>query len=96
MAPGSGADFVSRFFAPRAGVPEDPVTGSVTFPTYDVYLAQPGRPVSPALIGQLSAWRFGYLVVDRRMATEVPEIQIYFENNEPIAQRKIAITKEKK
>lgn len=27
-APGSDADFVSRFFAPRAGVPEDPVTGS--------------------------------------------------------------------
>ncbi|MCT9928983.1 PhzF family phenazine biosynthesis protein [Planotetraspora sp. A-T 1434] len=29
-APGDGtsADFVSRFFAPRAGVPEDPVTGS--------------------------------------------------------------------
>lgn len=31
-APGSGADgdvdFVSRFFAPRAGIPEDPVTGS--------------------------------------------------------------------
>jgi PhzF family phenazine biosynthesis protein len=27
-APGSKADFVSRFFAPRAGVAEDPVTGS--------------------------------------------------------------------
>jgi PhzF family phenazine biosynthesis protein len=27
-APGGGADFVSRFFAPRKGVPEDPVTGS--------------------------------------------------------------------
>jgi PhzF family phenazine biosynthesis protein len=27
-APGAGSDFVSRFFAPRAGVPEDPVTGS--------------------------------------------------------------------
>lgn len=27
-APGSDVDFVSRFFAPRAGVPEDPVTGS--------------------------------------------------------------------
>ncbi|MFQ5653911.1 MAG: PhzF family phenazine biosynthesis protein [Planctomycetota bacterium] len=27
-APGREADFVSRFFAPRAGVPEDPVTGS--------------------------------------------------------------------
>lgn len=27
-APGSDCDFVSRFFAPRLGVPEDPVTGS--------------------------------------------------------------------
>jgi len=27
-APGSSVDFVSRFFGPRVGVPEDPVTGS--------------------------------------------------------------------
>lgn len=27
-APGTACDFVSRFFAPSAGVPEDPVTGS--------------------------------------------------------------------
>jgi PhzF family phenazine biosynthesis protein len=27
-APGTACDFVSRFFAPAAGVPEDPVTGS--------------------------------------------------------------------
>ncbi|MCL2056982.1 MAG: PhzF family phenazine biosynthesis protein [Oscillospiraceae bacterium] len=27
-ARGTGADFVSRFFAPGAGIPEDPVTGS--------------------------------------------------------------------
>lgn len=27
-APGTGSDFVSRFFAPQAGVAEDPVTGS--------------------------------------------------------------------
>ena len=27
-ARGSRSDFVSRFFAPRVGVPEDPVTGS--------------------------------------------------------------------
>ena len=27
-APGKGVDFVSRFFAPRAGINEDPVTGS--------------------------------------------------------------------
>jgi PhzF family phenazine biosynthesis protein len=27
-APGTDCDFVSRFFGPRAGIPEDPVTGS--------------------------------------------------------------------
>ncbi len=27
-APGDNADFVSRFFAPQQGIPEDPVTGS--------------------------------------------------------------------
>lgn len=27
-APGEGCDFVSRFFAPRVGIAEDPVTGS--------------------------------------------------------------------
>jgi predicted PhzF superfamily epimerase YddE/YHI9 len=27
-APGRGADFVSRFFAPAQGIAEDPVTGS--------------------------------------------------------------------
>ncbi|WP_250005841.1 hypothetical protein [Actinoplanes sp. M2I2] len=61
-----------------------PVTGSASFPTYDLYLAQPGRAISPRLIEQLSSWRFTYLVVDRRMAREVPEIQIYFETNEPV------------
>ncbi|MCO8270696.1 hypothetical protein M1L60_08795 [Actinoplanes sp. TRM 88003] len=61
-----------------------PVTGSVTFPTYELYLAQPDRKISPQLITQLSEWRFTYLIVDRRMAREVPEIQIYFETNEPV------------
>lgn len=28
-APGSGCDFVSRYFAPGAGIDEDPVTGSI-------------------------------------------------------------------
>jgi predicted PhzF superfamily epimerase YddE/YHI9 len=27
-APGEACDFVSRFFAPQSGIPEDPVTGS--------------------------------------------------------------------
>ena len=28
-APGDEADFVSRYFAPSYGIPEDPVTGSI-------------------------------------------------------------------
>ena len=63
---------------------QQPVTGSVTFPTYDLYLTGPGRQVPSRLIEQLSSWRFGYLIVDRRMARVVPEIGIYFETNEPI------------
>ena len=63
---------------------ENPVTGSGAFPTYDLYLAQPGGPVPAGLLGQLSSWRFTYLIVDRRMALEVPDIKIYFETNEPI------------
>ncbi|MBM2621909.1 hypothetical protein JIG36_41055 [Actinoplanes sp. LDG1-06] len=61
-----------------------PVTGSQSFRTYDLYLAQPDREIPPLLIQQLSSWNFGYLIVDRRMAREVPEIQIYFETNEPV------------
>jgi hypothetical protein len=63
---------------------EDPVTGSGAFPTYDLYLAPPGRPPSRPLLSQLQSWRFGYLIVDRRMALDVPDIKIYFETNEPI------------
>jgi len=63
---------------------QDPVTGSGAFPTYDLYLGRPGRPMSGPLLSQLQSWRFGYLVVDRRMALEVPDIKIYFETNEPI------------
>ncbi|MBL7253963.1 hypothetical protein [Paractinoplanes lichenicola] len=61
-----------------------PVTGSQSFRTYDLYLAQPDQDIPPRLIEQLSSWKFGYLIVDRRMAREVPEIQIYFETNEPV------------
>ncbi|MEV4344628.1 hypothetical protein AB0J83_09150 [Actinoplanes sp. NPDC049596] len=64
---------------------QNPVTGSVSFPTYELYLKQPGQAPPARLIEQLSSWRFGYLIVDKRMAREVPEIQIYFETNEPIA-----------
>ncbi|MFF0376215.1 hypothetical protein [Actinoplanes missouriensis] len=63
---------------------QQPTTGSATFPTYDLYRAGPGRPISAALLEQLRSWRFEFLVVDRRMAEQVPDIRIYFETNEPI------------
>jgi len=47
-APGTGADadvaFVSRFFAPAKGVPEDPVTGSAHCTLIPYWAARLGRP----------------------------------------------------
>ena len=42
-APGKTCDFVSRFFAPRAGIPEDPVTGSAHCTLIPYWSAQLGR-----------------------------------------------------
>jgi predicted PhzF superfamily epimerase YddE/YHI9 len=43
-APGENCDFVSRFFAPRAGVPEDPVTGSAHCTLVPYWAQRLGRP----------------------------------------------------
>ena len=48
-APGRDADFVSRFFAPRAGVPEDPVTGSAHCTLIPYWAARLGRKKLHAL-----------------------------------------------
>lgn len=48
-APGDAVDFVSRFFAPRVGVPEDPVTGSahcVLTPYWSARLNRGDRPMT--------------------------------------------------
>jgi predicted PhzF superfamily epimerase YddE/YHI9 len=42
-APGREVDFVSRFFAPRVGVPEDPVTGSAHCTLVPYWARQLGR-----------------------------------------------------
>ena len=44
-APGSDCDFVSRFFAPGAGVPEDPVTGSAHCTLIPYWAGKLGRDV---------------------------------------------------
>ena len=51
-----GFDFVSRFFAPRAGVNEDPVTGSAHCALAPYWSAQLGRP---ELVGYQASARGG-------------------------------------
>lgn len=48
-APGDEADFVSRFFAPRKGVPEDPVTGSAHTTLTPFWAKRLGKPSLHAL-----------------------------------------------
>jgi predicted PhzF superfamily epimerase YddE/YHI9 len=45
-APGRDCDFVSRFFVPSLGIPEDPVTGSATAPSCPTGRSVSGRRVS--------------------------------------------------
>ncbi|HEY5914756.1 MAG TPA: PhzF family phenazine biosynthesis protein [Verrucomicrobiae bacterium] len=57
-APGTQCDFVSRFFAPQVGVPEDPVTGSA-HSTLVPYWA--GRLGKSELCAKQISWRGGDL-----------------------------------
>jgi PhzF family phenazine biosynthesis protein len=52
-APGEDVDFVSRFFAPSAGVPEDPVTGSAHCTLIPYWSRRLGKKVLHAI--QVSA-----------------------------------------
>jgi predicted PhzF superfamily epimerase YddE/YHI9 len=47
-APGGDVDFVSRFFGPRVGVPEDPVTGSAHSMLTPYWAERTGRTVLAA------------------------------------------------
>lgn len=60
---GSQADFVSRFFAPRKGVPEDPVTGPAHCRLTPFWAARLGRAALTAF--QVSS-RGGTLTVELR------------------------------
>ncbi len=60
-APGVSADFVSRFFAPSVGVPEDPVTGSAHCTLAPYWAERLGRGEAPLEARQISV-RGGTLV----------------------------------
>jgi len=59
-AESSGQDFVSRFFAPAAGIPEDPVTGSAHCALAPYWAAKLGRS---ALVGYQASTRGGLVRV---------------------------------
>lgn len=94
---GTSAWFSSRF-GPGNNIVTDRFTGlimasfglqntaspSAGFPTYNLYLAKPGAPIQPPfLLDELSTSRYLYLIVDERMAYDVPAIGVYFEADEP-------------
>ena len=58
---GGGADFVSRFFGPRVGVPEDPVTGSAHCALGPYWSERLGRD---RLVGYQASARGGVVRVD--------------------------------
>jgi hypothetical protein len=58
------------------------------FPVYNLYLAKPGAPIEPAyLLFDLSLSKYTYLVVDARMAYDIPELGVYFTSNDPDSAR---------
>lgn len=60
---GGGADFVSRFFGPRVGVDEDPVTGSAHCALAPFWAARLGRA---SLVGAQLSPRGGRVAVELR------------------------------
>ena len=65
-APGTDTDFVSRFFAPRAGVNEDPVTGSAHCTLIPFWAARLGKTkLSARQVSARGGELFCELVADR-------------------------------
>jgi hypothetical protein len=63
----------------------DPSAG---FPLWNLYLAKPGTPIEPPyLLPDLGLSNFTYLIVDGRMAYELPELGVYFTPNDPASVR---------
>jgi hypothetical protein len=63
---------------------QDTAQPSAAFPVWDLYAAAPGQPLGPPLLFTvLEEGHYRYLVVDKRIATDVPLLGIYFEGNEP-------------
>jgi len=57
---------------------------SSKLPAYNLYLAAPGAPIEPpSLLVRLRTSDINYLIVDKRMAYELPQLGIYFTTTDP-------------
>jgi hypothetical protein len=57
---------------------------SAGFPVYNLYLDKPGASIEPPfLLADLKLSDYNYLIVDQRMAYELPQLGIYFTPNDP-------------
>jgi hypothetical protein len=94
----AAGDWFSAQFGPGNKVATDRYTGLIfgsfglqnpdyptaRLPFYNLYLAEPGAPIEPSyLLSDLHRADYTYLIVDERMAYDVPELGIYFTTTEP-------------
>ena len=67
---------------------QNTVYPSGTLPFYSLYLAGPGAPINPpSLVPNLGLENITYMVVDERMAYDLPELGVYFTATDPPALR---------
>ena len=57
------------------------------FPVWDLYLAPSGPSIDQLLLEDLALSRYAYLIVDARMAYDVPQLGVYFTPNDPSSVR---------
>ena len=63
---------------------QNPASPSAGFPVYNLYSAKSPATIGPAdLLFDLSLSDYTYLVVDNRMANDLPELGLYFTPNDP-------------
>ncbi|HET9167977.1 MAG TPA: hypothetical protein VFN97_01035 [Actinospica sp.] len=61
----------------------EPASPAIGFPTYDLYFND--GPPGSYLVYELSSSHYAYLIIDKRMATQLPEVGVFFEPDEPFA-----------
>lgn len=67
---------------------QNTVYPSGALPFYSLYLGKPGAPIQPpSLIPELSFSHITYLIVDERMAYDLPELGVYFTSADPSSLR---------